>query len=332
MAEMRHPREVFDLTGHEATEEAFEASRARGRLHHAWLLTGPEGVGKATFAYRAARRLLGAPADPAYGILGSSPDHPVSRQIIAHAHPDLFVIERIGEDGKVRKVIPVEETRRISEFFSKSPASAPHRVAIVDAADDLNPFGANAILKTLEEPPPHGILLIVSHAPGRLLPTIRSRCRRLAFAPLPLEETAAFVREREDVSVEDSLRLGKMAGGAPGRAWALAGANAIAMDDAARALIEGLPRVDEAMALSIADRFKGAEGQAQFNLLFDRLSERVHGFSAERAGQGIGGLDRWAQAWETLQRLSREVEALNLDRADALFTALGELRQAARAA
>jgi DNA polymerase III subunit delta' len=332
MAEMRHPREVFDLTGHEAAEEAFEATRARGRLHHAWLLTGPEGVGKATFAYRAARRLLGAPEDPAYGVLGSSPDHPVSRQIIAHAHPDLFVIERTGEDGKVRKVIPVEETRRISEFFSKSPASAPHRVAIVDAADDLNPFGANAILKTLEEPPPHGILLMVSHAPGRLLPTIRSRCRRLAFAPLALEEAAAFVREREDISVEDSLRLAKMAGGAPGRAWALAGANAIAMDDAARALIDGLPRLDEAMALSIADRFKGAEGQAQFNLLFDRLAERVHGFSAERAGQGIGGLDRWAQAWETLQRLSREVEALNLDRTDALFTALGELRQAARAA
>jgi DNA polymerase-3 subunit delta' len=256
----------------------------------------------------------------------------VSRQIIAHAHPDLFVIERLGEDGKVRKVIPVEETRRISEFFSKSPASAPHRVAIVDAVDDLNPFGANAILKTLEEPPPHGVLLMVSHSPGRLLPTIRSRCRRLAFPPLGLEETAAFVRHREDVSAEDALRLARMAGGAPGRAWALAGAKAIDMDDAARALIEGLPRVDEAMALSLADRFRGGEGQAQFNLLFDRLSERVHGFAAERAGKSIGGLDRWAQVWETLQRLSREVEALNLDRADALFTALGELRQAARAA
>ncbi|HZZ32958.1 MAG TPA: DNA polymerase III subunit delta', partial [Phenylobacterium sp.] len=163
MAEIRPPREVFDLQGHEAAEEAFEASRARGRLHHAWLLTGPEGVGKATFAYRAARRLLGAPPDPAHGVLGVTPDHPVSRQIIAHAHPDLFVLERVGEDGKVRKVIPVEETRRISEFFSKSPASAAHRVAIIDAADDLNPFGANAILKTLEEPPPHGVLLIVSH-------------------------------------------------------------------------------------------------------------------------------------------------------------------------
>jgi len=332
MTEIRHPREVFDLMGHEAAEEAFEATRARGRLHHAWLLTGPEGAGKATFAYRAARRLLGAPADPAHGVLGANPDHPVSRQVIARSHPDLFVLERLGEDGKVRKVIPVDEARGLSEFFSKSPASAPHRVAIIDAVDDLNANAANAILKTLEEPPPHGVLLMVSHSPGRLLPTIRSRCRRLAFRPLSLEAAAAFVREREDVTEEAALRLARMAGGAPGRAWALAGANAIAMDDAARALIEGLPRVDEAMALSLADRFRGGEGAAQFNLLFDRLSERVHGFSAERAGQGVGGLDRWAQAWETLQRLPREVEALNLDRADALFTALGELRQAAKAA
>jgi len=332
MTEIHHPREVFDLTGHEAAEAAFDATRVRGRLHHAWLLTGPEGVGKATFAYRAARRLLGAPADPAHGVLGASPDHTVARQIIARSHPDLFVLERLGEDGKVRKVIPVDEARGLSEFFSKSPASAAHRVAIIDAVDDLNTNAANAILKTLEEPPPHGVLLMISHSPGRLLPTIRSRCRRLAFRPLPLEAAAGFVRDREEVTEEAALRLAKMAGGAPGRAWALAGANAIAMDDAARALIEDLPRLDEAMALSLADRFRGGEGAAQFNLLFDRLSERVHGFSAERAGQGMGGLDRWAQAWETLQRLPREVEALNLDRADALFTALGELRQAAKAA
>src|SRR3954451_1031622 len=212
MADMHHPREVFDLIGHEAAEEAFEATRARGRLHHAWLLTGPEGAGKATFAYRAARRLLGAPEVPAYGVLGASPDHPVSRQIIAHAHPDLFVLERVGEDGKVRKVIPVDEARGLSEFFSKSPASAPHRVAIVDAADDLNVNAANALLKTLEEPPPKGVLLLVSHSPGRLLATIRSRCRRLAFHPLGLEEAAAFVRARTEVTEEAALRLSRMAG------------------------------------------------------------------------------------------------------------------------
>jgi DNA polymerase-3 subunit delta' len=300
-------------------------------LHHAWLLTGPEGVGKATFAYRAARRLLGAAADPERGVLGSEPGHPVSRQVLNRAHPDLLVLERIGEDGKPRKSIPVDETRRLSEFFSKTPAAAPYRVAIVDAADDLNVNAANALLKTLEEPPPRGVLLMVAHAPGRLLATIRSRCRRLAFAPLPLETAAAFVRERAPVSEEAALRLARMAGGAPGRALWLAAAEAIVLDDAARELIAGLPRLDEALALSLADRFRGAEGQAQFALLVERLAERVHAHAAERAARGERGLDRWAQAWETLQRLPREVEGLNLDRTDALFAALRELRQAARA-
>ncbi|WP_411286455.1 DNA polymerase III subunit delta' [Phenylobacterium sp.] len=328
--ELAHPREVFQLEGHEAAEAAFEASRQRGRLHHAWLLTGPEGVGKATFAYRAARRLLGAPPDAAYGVLGASPDHPVSRQMIARAHPDLLVLEREGPDGKPRKVIPVDDARKLAEFFSKTPASAPHRVVIVDAADDLNVNAANALLKTLEEPPERGVLLMVAHAPGRLLPTIRSRCRRLAFSPMSLEDAAAFVSTHAEVTPEAALRLSRMAGGAPGRALALAAGQAIILDDAAREILASLPRVDEAMALTLTDRFRGVEGQTQFNLLFERLAERVHAQAVDRARDGVGALDRWAQAWETLQRLPREVEALNLDRTDALFTALGELRHAAR--
>lgn len=329
--EVPHRREVHELQGQETAEEAFEAARARGRLHHAWLLTGPEGVGKATFAYRAARRLLGAPSYPANGILGADPEHPVSRQVAARSHPDLLVLEREGPDGKARKVIPVDDARRLAEFFSKSPASAPHRVAIVDAADDLNVNAANAILKTLEEPPPRGVLLMVSHSPGRLLPTIRSRCRRLAFQPLGFEAAAAFVRARADLNAEEALRLAHMAEGAPGQALSLAAANALAMDDVARELLSDLPRIDETRALSITDKFRGGEGPAQFALLFDRLADRVHTLATDRAQQRIGRLDRWAQAWETLQRLPREVEALNLDRTDALFTALRELRQAAQA-
>jgi len=329
--EVPHPREVYELQGQDAAEEAFEAARARGRLHHAWLLTGSEGVGKATFAYRAARRLLGAPAYPAHGVLGADPQHPVSRQVAARSHPDLLVLEREGPDGKPRKVIPVDDARRMAEFFSKSPASAPHRVAIVDAADDLNVNAANAILKTLEEPPPRGVLLMVSHSPGRLLPTIRSRCRRLAFQPLGIEATAEFVGARAGVNEEEALRLAHMADGAPGQALSLAAGGALAMDDAARDLLSELPRIDETRALSIAEKFRGGEGQAQFNLLFDRLADRVHRLTTDQAAQGYGRLDRWAQAWETLTRLPREVEALNLDRADALFTALTELRQAAQA-
>jgi DNA polymerase-3 subunit delta' len=328
--EVAHPREVFDLQGQEAAETAFEAARARGRLHHAWLLTGPEGVGKATFAYRAARRLLGAPPAPGHGLLGADPDHPVSRQVAARSHPDLLVLEREGPDGKPRRVIPVDDARRMAEFFSKSPASAPHRVAIIDAADDLNTNAANAILKTLEEPPPRGVLLMVSHAPGRLLPTIRSRCRRLAFQPLGVEATAAFVQARTDVDPDAAERLAAMAEGAPGRALSLAAGEALAMDDAARDFLAQLPQVDESRALALAEGFRRGDGAAQFALLFERLSDRVHALATDRAGQGIGALDRWAAAWETLQRLPREVEALNLDRADALFTALSELRQAAR--
>jgi DNA polymerase-3 subunit delta' len=324
-----HPRDVFELSGHAAAEAEFESARARGRLHHAWLLTGPEGVGKATFAYRAARRLLGAGVDPSLGPLGALPNDPVARQVAARSHPDLLVLERIGEDGKPRKVIPVDEARRLGEFFSKSPASAPHRVAIIDAADDLNVNAANAILKTLEEPPPSGVLLMVSHSPGRLLPTIRSRCRRLVFSPMDVETAAAFVADRSDANPEEALRLAKMARGAPGRAWTLAGEGAIALDDAAREILAGLPGLDPAAALALADRFRGPEGQAQFNLLFERLAERAHAFTLNRLEVGVGGLDGWAQAWETLQRLPREVEGLNLDRADALFTALADLRRAA---
>ena len=326
-----HPRDVFDFFGHDDAELAFEDARTRGRLHHAWLLTGPEGVGKATFAFRAARRLLGAPKAADFGVLGTDPAHSVSRQVMARAHPDLLVLERVGADGKPRRIIPVDEARKLSEFFSKSPASAPHRVAIIDAADDLNMNAANAVLKTLEEPPPQGVLLLVSHSPGGLLPTIRSRCRRLGFSPMAEAETADFVEDRAGVSQEDAIRLARMSGSAPGRAWRLAQAGAVALDDAAKTLIADLPEVDEAMALALADRFRGAEGAAVFNLLFDRLADRVHSKVLAWAQDRVAGLDPWVRAWDTLRRLPAEVESVNLDRADAFFTALNDLRTAARA-
>ena len=330
--EIPHPREVFDLQGAEEAERGWLDALDRGRMHHAWLLVGPEGVGKATFAYRAARRLLGARPDSAHGLMGSDPDDPVSRQIIARSHPDILVLEREVEDGKARRNIPVDEARRLPEFFSKSPAIAPWRVAIIDAADDLNANAANAVLKTLEEPPPRGVLLLVCHAPGRLLPTIRSRCRRLLFRPWPEAEVAAFVEARTDLGGEAAARLAAMAKGSPGRALELAEAGALEIDRAALELLRQLPQSDEPALLALAGQLRGQEGARRFELLFERLAEHVKVMVEETAGKpGAGRPEPWLDAWEQLSNLPGEAEGLNLDRQDAFWTAVGALREAARA-
>ncbi len=326
-----HPRDVFELNGQGAAEAAWLDALQRGRMHHAWLLVGPEGVGKATFAYRAARRLLGAAPDPALGPMGSDPRHPVSRQISARSHPDLLVLERETQEGPARKSIPVDEARRLPEFFSKAPAASPWRVAIIDAADDLNANAANAVLKTLEEPPPRGVLLLVCHAPGRLLPTIRSRCRRLVFQPWPTDEVARMLEDKAGANAEDAARLAAMAHGAPGRALRLAGADALALDHAARELLRGLPRVDEPAMLALAGGFRGAEGAARFELLFERLAEHVKSMIETTAGEaGAGPPGPWIDAWDRLTGIPPEAEALNLDRQDAFWTAVAALREAAR--
>ncbi len=326
-----HPREVFDYQGDGAPERSFLTALERGRLHHAWLLTGPEGIGKATFAYRVARRLLGAKPDPTLGLLGALPGDPVSRQIIARAHPDLLVLQRDPEDGKSRRGIPVDEARGLPEFFAKSPASAPYRVAIIDAADDLNASAANAVLKTLEEPPERGVLLLVSHSPGGLLATLRSRCRRLKFTPPDPAPAAAWVAEKAGVEIKDAGELLRMARGAPGQAWRLAARDALAMDLAAGEVLRRLPKTDEAALLSLADSFRGPVGATRFNLFFDRLADQVHAMAREQiadrqSGEGRGPLVDWAALWSDLIELPRQAEAVNLDRADVLHTVLTRLR------
>jgi DNA polymerase-3 subunit delta' len=325
MSGVLHPRDAATLEGQDAAERAFLDALERGRLHHAWLLVGPEGVGKATFAYRAARRLLGARPEPAYGALGADPDDPVFRQVAGRAHPDLLVLERDDGEAKARKSIPVDEARALPEFFAKSPGRAAYRVAIIDTADDLNANAANAVLKTLEEPPARGVLLLVSHRPGALLPTIKSRCRRLAFAPPPAEAAAQWLMARAELDYEAAHGYLAMARGAPGRALALAGADALQLDAAARELVDRLPRVDASAAQAMADRFRGPDGAQRFALVMDRIGAALHERAARAALEGRGALDRWAEAWELVSGLPGEAEAINLDRADAFFTALGRL-------
>ncbi len=304
----------------EAAERAFVDARDRGRLHHAWLLCGPEGIGKATFAYRAARSLLGARSDLSRGPLGASPGDPVSQLISAQSHPDLLALERLTEGGKTKKSISVDQARDLPEFFSKSPSQAPYRVAIIDAADDLNPNAANALLKVLEEPPERGVLFLVTHAPGRLLPTIRSRCRRLTFSALSQPALADLVERQTELSADEAARIAGMARGSPGAALALATATSLTLDELARRWVAGGP-IDAAEALSVADGFRGAEGQARFEALMDRLSAAVRERALDAGGRG----EAWAELWGRLSDLPDRAAAVNLDRADLLAAALADL-------
>lgn len=322
------PREMFSYEGGEGPEQAFLDALSRGRLHHAWMLCGPEGVGKATFAYRAARRLLGAAPDPGYGRLGSSPDDHVNRMIIAGSHPDFMVLEREVEGDKVKKFISVDAARTLPEFFAKTPSQSPYRVAIVDAADDMNINAANALLKTLEEPPERGVLFLVAHAPGRLMATIRSRCRRLTFQPWPDEAVAGFLRARSSLPEAQVQAIAGMARGAPGKALSLASSDALAYDAHAQALVLGEPPA-EAELMSIVDRFRGAEGQLRFELFLERLSEAVRTRVTE--GRAGGPVERWASLWDRVALASGEADALNLDRADVFWSLMAELK-AVRAA
>lgn len=317
-----HPRDRFDLIPDAAAEAAFVDAQARGRLHHAWLLCGVEGSGKATFAYRAARRLLGAAPDPSRGPLGSDPWDPVSRQISAQSHPDLLVLERLVEGGKTKKSISVDQARDLPEFFSKSPSQAHYRVAIIDAADDLNLNAANALLKVLEEPPERGVLFLVTHAPGRLLATIRSRCRRLAFPVWPQHALEEMVRNRTGVSSAEAARITGMAGGSPGQALALASGATLEADQIAQDWVNA-EHVDRAEALAIADKFRGAEGQERFETLMDRLIAAVKVRALEEGASGA----RWADLWTRLSELPDRTAAINLDRADVLAGALADLQR-----
>ena len=325
-----HPRDRFDLVPCEAAEAAFADAQARGRLHHAWLLCGPEGTGKATFAYRAARRLLGAAPDPSRGILGTRPDDPVSRLISAQSHPDLLVLERLVENGKVKKSISVDQARDLPEFFSKSPSQAAARVAIIDAADDLNMNAANALLKVLEEPPEHGVLFLVTHAPGRLLATIRSRCRRLAFPVWSQGALSDLVQDRTGAEPDEADKVAAMAGGSPGAALALVSGATMEADRLARTWVSG--PIDRAEQLAVADGFRGADGQARFDVVMERLIAAVKAEALDaQAGQGA----RWAELWGRLSELPDRTAGLNLDRGDALAGALADVervRSLARAA
>jgi DNA polymerase-3 subunit delta' len=312
-----HPRETFSFIGHEAEEEAFAEGLRGGRMHHAWLLTGAKGVGKATLAYRVARTALGAKRMGPRP-LDVDPEDQVARRVMALSHPDLFVLRRgLNDRGKPRREIAVDDARDLGHFFSLAPSEGGMRVAIVDAVDDLNRNAANAILKTLEEPPARSILLLVCHAPGAILPTIRSRCRRLALRPLSDEE----VRKASGADAG----IVAHAKGRPGRAIALKAQGVdTAGADPKRAQAEIARGASSALLGGLYDKMSGEPFEKLAGVL------ELAGEWTRAAGVEEGG-EHWAEAWSALETLRGEAEGLDMDPRHALARAAGVLDRAGAA-
>ena len=331
-----HPRETLQWFGHTEAEQALLDAYRGLRMPHAWLIGGAAGIGKATLAYRMARFLLAYPNPAAPDVqsatsLALPSDHRVARLVAAQGHPDLLVLERRpGDSGALRTVIAVEDVRRLVPFLGSTAGEAGWRVVIVDSADELNAAGANALLKLLEEPPPRCVFLIVSHAPGRLLATIRSRCRRLLLRPLAPADVARAVgaalgRDHDEPAIQAAAAA---AGGSVAQATALLGGPLLALRERVIELIGLLPAIDPRALHALGDSLERADRivlAAFVEVARDWLSGRL----SAAAGEGRGAA-RLAQAWENINSTARDVEMYNLERKPLVFKVFGWLAEAAR--
>ena len=359
MSDIPHPRDNPDLAGHAPAEAALLEAWNSGRLAHAWLLCGPKGIGKATLAYRFARFVLAGGGEGG-GLFGGAPesleirpDHPIFRRVASQGHADLVAVERGWTDdkkAKLRTEIVVEDVRGIGGFMSLTPAEGGWRVVIIDSADEMNRNAANAVLKILEEPPRNALMLLVSHSPGQLLPTIRSRCRRLMLQPLPDAAVADLLRHhRPELAAADIAALAKLAEGSIGKALALADEGGLDLYRDVLNLLNGLPRLDIPALHAFGDRVARPENDGAFHtvteLLVWWLARLVR--AGGRQGRGmtevvpgeaalisrllaVASLEHWLEVWEKTTTLFARTEAVHLDRKQAVLGAFLSVERLAR--
>lgn len=346
-----HPRETAALFGHAAAGDEFLRSFKSGRLHHAWMLTGPKGVGKATLAWRLARFLLATPDDdggmfaaPPPETLDIPPENPISRRLLQLAESRHFLLRRGANDKEtaLSQVISVDEVRKMKSFFALTAADGGRRTAIIDALDEMNTAAANALLKLLEEPPENVTLFLIAHQPARLLPTIRSRCRELRLTPLAPQDLAdALTQAGGEVAPEDRTALAELSGGSVGEAFRLTNLDGLKLYTALTRLFATLPRLDRPQALALAD-LAAARGAAEtFDLLvtlIDLLLARLARYGAtgtlppeaapgesqllQRLAPHPAAARAWADLAQSLSARARRGKAVNLDPAALLMDML----------
>lgn len=327
-----HPREVVKLVGQDAALARVARAIRSGRPAQAWLLCGPPGVGKATLAYRMARYLLvhGA-TEEGSADLSVAEKNPTALQVFAGSHPGLLVLKRglNPETGKLMNVLSVDEIRRLAGFFGMTSGAGGWRVAIIDTADDMNDSAANALLKMLEEPPTRAMLIVLSNSPGKLLPTIRSRCQKIVLRPL---ETAVVEHELRyllpNLSTSERASLARLSGGSIGTALQLAAGDGVDLAREADRLVDDAAVPDVGAILSLGDRLgRMADGLDLFgSFLSNALAGRI------RARAGSADLDPWMDCLGKIEASFRRSNALYLEPRQTVLSAARMLAAASRRA
>ena len=339
-----HPRKNQNLSGHADIEEKLLESFNSGRMHHAWLISGPRGIGKATLAYRFARHILSAGEGVNNDLIAEAPDlgaglfgeeekpddnakakaasdgalfiaenTPVFQRVASGGHADLFSIERRRDEktGKLKTVIGVDDVRGIGHFLSMTPAEGGWRVVVVDSVDELNPNAANALLKVLEEPPSRAILLLVCHNSASLLPTIRSRCIKMQVRPLETSTVTSLARGyMPDLSERDATRLAQLSDGSIGRALTLADAGGLDLWKEMSGLLSSLPKMDVRALHKLAEKVSRAGAEESYHTVTGLVRWWLEGVILNISGKGPGS----AATEEDAHMMARIGAQASLDR------------------
>jgi DNA polymerase III subunit delta' len=330
-----HPRLTVKLFGHVHAEEVFLRAFEAGTLHHAWLLTGEQGIGKAAFAYRAARFLLsqGASDEGAADNLSVSESHPIARQIAAGAHPSLFVLDDATTAATAS--IGVDEVRKLRSFLSLTSPGG-WRAMIVDPANNLTIASANALLKAIEEPPARTVFFLISHGATAVMPTIRSRCVRLAFRPLNLEDfskaalAACIKAELKAPDFHELARLHALSAGSPGRALEFIGGGLLPLAETLEKITAGLPDVNFISVHSLIQASGGARNAQAFARLCDLIEGKIEDIARKELAKSPGVGAAWAQLWQSVRQRRLDMEVLNLDKGAFLMSVFSDMEHVAR--